>query len=167
MKRLGPDTVSLAAVKRACLVCNEFQPRPFLRLTEPTPAEVAARRATAALAAAAGDAPERGDASKPPLGEDEDGGNAAALAAAPDAGDPTVWSAAGANAAASPPFTATPPGVLGAPPDPGDAAAPPLGEAADAGDAAALGALPTAAPAAASAAAVAAAEVPDIDAQLL
>jgi len=86
--------VFLAALKRACVVCNEFQPRPFLRLTEPTTAEAAARRATAALAAAAGDAPVRGDASTPPLGEDADGGNVAALAAASDAGAPTVWSAA-------------------------------------------------------------------------
>ena len=90
----------LAAVKRACLVCNEFQPHLFLRLTEPTPAEAAARRAMASLAAAAGDAPVRSDASTPPLGQDEDGGNSAALAAAPDAKDLTVWSAAGANAAA-------------------------------------------------------------------
>ena len=90
MKRFGPDTVFLAAMKRACLVCNEFQPRPFLCLTEPTPAEAAARRATAALAAAAGDAPVRVDPSTPPHGEDEDGGNAAALADAPDTGNPTV-----------------------------------------------------------------------------
>jgi len=163
MQRLKPDKVFLAAVNRSCLVCNEFQPRPFLRLTEPTPAEAAARRATAALAAAAGDAPVRGDASTPPIGEDEDGGNAAALAAAPDARDPTVCSAAGANAAALPPFTATPPGVPGAPPDSVDAATPPLGETADAADAAALEALTAALPSAASAAAVAAAEVPDID----
>jgi len=52
----------LAAVKRACLVCNVFCPRFFLRLAKPTPAEAAARQATAALAAAAGDAPERRDA---------------------------------------------------------------------------------------------------------
>jgi len=120
--------VFLAVVKRSCLVCNEFEPRPFLRLTELTPAEGAARRATAALAAAASDAPARGDASTPPLGEDADEGNAAAFAAAPDAGDPTVRPAVGANVAASRPITAVPPGEAGAPPDPGDAAAPPLAE---------------------------------------
>jgi len=155
--------VFLAAVKRACLVCIEFQPRHFLRLTEPTPAEAAARHATAALAAGAGDALVRGDASTPPLGEDADGGNAAALAAAPDTGHPTLRSAAGASAAASPPFAATPPKVAGTLSDPRDAATPLLGETAYSGDAAALGALPAAAPAAASAAPVAAAEVPEID----
>jgi len=163
MKRPGPETEFPAAVKRACWVCNAFQPLIFLRLTERTPAEAAARRATAALAAAAGNAPARGDASTAPLGEDADGGNVAALAAVPDAGDPTVRPADGANAAASQPFTTAAPDVAGAPPDPEDVAAPPLRETADADDAAALGAPPAAAPAAASAAAVAAAEVPDID----
>jgi len=150
-------------VKRACLVCHEFKARPFLRLTEPKPAEAAARRATAALAAADGDAPARCSAMTPPQGEDADGGTSAALAAAPDAGDPTVRPTAGANAAGSPPFAAAPQGVAGAPSDPGGAAAPPLGETAYAGDAAALGALPAAAPAAVSAAEVAAEMVPDID----
>ena len=150
-------------MKRACLVCDEFQPRPFFRLTEPTPAEAAARRATAAIAAAAGDVPARGDASTPALGEDAGEGNAAAFAAAPGAGDHTVRPAAGANTAASRPCSAAPPGGAGAPQDPGDAAAPPLGETAAAGDAAALGALPAAAPAIASVAAIAAAEVPDMD----
>jgi len=162
-KRPGLETEFPATVKRACLVCDEFQPRSFFRLTEPTPAEAAARRATAAIAAAVGDVPARGNASTPPLGENAGGGNAAAFAAAPGAGDHTVRPAAGANAAASRPFSAAPLGVAGAPQDPGDAAAPPLGETAAAGDAAALGALPAAAPAIASVAAIAAAEVPDMD----
>jgi len=79
MKRLGTDTLFLAAVNRAYLICNRFQPCLFLRLTKPTPAEAGARRATAAFAAAAGDAPVRDDESTPPNGEDADGGNAAAF----------------------------------------------------------------------------------------
>jgi len=145
------------------LVCSEFKPRAFLRLTDSTPAEAAARRATAALATAAGDAPAHGDAWEPPLGKGADGSNAAALAAAPDAGDSTVRPVVDADAAASRPFTARTPGVAGAPPDPRDAAAPAHAEAAHAGDAAAPGAPPAAAAAVASAAAVAAAEVPNID----
>jgi len=43
-------------------VCREFKPRAFLRFTESTTAEAAARRAMAALATAAGDVPAHGDA---------------------------------------------------------------------------------------------------------
>jgi len=135
----------------------------LLRWTDSTPAEAAAWRATAALATAAGDAPAHGDAWEPPLGKGADGSNAAALAAAPDAGDSTVRPVVDADAAASRPFTAATPGVAGAPPDPGDAAAPAHAEDAHAGDAAAPGAPPAAAAAVASAAAVAAAEVPNTD----
>jgi len=46
----------------ACLVSSEFKPHAFLRVTDSTSAEAAARRATAALATAAGDAPAHGDA---------------------------------------------------------------------------------------------------------
>ena len=145
------------------MVCSELKPRAFLRLTDSAPAEAAARRATAALATAAGDAPAHGDAWKPPLGKGADGSNAAALAAAPDAGDSTVRPVVDADAAPSRQFTAARPGVAGAPPHPGDAAAPAHAEAAQAGDAAAPGAPPAAAAAVASAAAVAAADVPKID----
>ena len=61
------------------------------------------------------------------------------------------------------PFTATTPGVGGAPPDPGDAAASAHAEAAHAGDAAAPEAPPAGAAAVASVAALAAAEVPNTD----
>jgi len=145
------------------LVCSEFKPRAFLRLTDSTPAEAAAQRATAALATAAGDAPAHGDAWKPLVGKGADGSNAAALAAAPDAGDSTVRPVVDADAAASRPFPSATPGVAGAPPDPRDAAAPAHAEDAHAGDAAAPGAPPAAAAAVASAAAVADAEVPNID----
>jgi len=143
------------------LVCSEFNPRAFLRLTDSTPAEAAARRATAALATAAGDAPAHGDVWKPPLGKCADESIAAALASAPDAGDSTVRPVVDADAAALRPFTAAAQGVAGAPPDQRDA--PAHAEAAHAGDAAAPGAPPAAAAAVASAAAVAAAEVPNID----
>jgi len=132
-------------------------------LTDSTSAEAAARRATAALATAAGDAPTHGDAWELPLGKDADGSNVAALAAAPDAGDSTVRPVVDADAAASRLFTATTPGVAGAPPNPGDTAAPAHAEAAHAGDAAAPGAPPAAAAVVASAAAKAAAEAPNID----
>jgi len=91
----------------------------------------------------------------------------AALAAAPDAGDSTVWRMVDANAAASRPFTAVAPGTEGFPPDPGDMATPPHAEAADAGDVAVPGAPPAAAAAVASKAAVAAAEVPNSDGAVL
>ena len=120
------------------MVCSEFNRRAFLHLTH-------------------------GDAWTPPLGEGADESNAAALAAAPDAGDSTVRPVDHANATASRPFTAAAPGVEGTLPDPGDAAAPAHAEAADAGDSAAPGAPPAAAAAIASAAAVAATEVPNID----
>jgi len=145
------------------LVCSKVKPRAFLRLKDSTPAEAAARRATAALATAAGDAPAHGNPWETPLGKGADGSNAAAFAAAPDAGDSTVRLVGDADAAASRPLTAATPGVAGAPPDPGDAAAPAHAEAAHAGDAAAPGAPPAAAAAVASAAAVGAAEVPNMD----
>jgi len=143
------------------LVYSEFKPHAFLRLTDSTPGEAAAWRATAALATTAGDTPAHGDAWEPPLGKGADGINAAALAAAPDAGDSTVRPVVDADAAASRPFTPATPGVAGALPDPGDAAAPALAEDAHAGDAAAPGAPPAAAAAVTAAVAVAAAEVPN------
>jgi len=91
----------------------------------------------------------------------------AALAAAPDAGDSTVWPVVDADAAASRPFTAVAPGMEGVQPDPGDMAAPAHAEATDAGDAAAPGAPPAAAAAVASGAAVATAEVPNSDGAVL
>jgi len=147
----------------ACLVCSEFKPRAFLRLTDSTPAEAAARWATSALETAAGDAPAQGDAWRPFLRKSADGSNAAALAAAPDAGDSTVRPVVDDDSAASRPFTAATPGIAGAAPDPGDAVAPAHAEAAHAGDAAAPGALPAAAAAVASVAAEAAAGVPNIE----
>jgi len=104
-----------------------------------------------------------GVAWEPPLGKGADGCNAAALAAALDAGDSTVRPVVDADAAASRPFTAATPGVAGCPPDTGDAAAPAHAEAAHAGDAATPGVPSAAAAAVASAATVAAAEVPNID----
>jgi len=145
------------------LVCSEFKPRVFLRSTDSTPAKAAARRATAALAPAAGDAPAHGDAWKPPLRNGADGSNAAALAATPDAGDSTERPVVDADAAASRPFTAATPSVAGAPLDAEDAAAPAHAEAPHADDAAAFGAPPATAAAVASAAAEAAAEVPKKD----
>jgi len=104
-----------------------------------------------------------GDAWKRPLGQRADGSNTAALAAAPDAGDSTVRPVVDADAAASRPLTAAVPGVAGAPPHPGDAAAPAHAEAAHAGDASAPGTSPAAAAAVASTAVVAAAEGPSTD----
>ena len=101
----------------ACLDCSQFKPRAFLRSTDSTQAKAAARRETAALATAAGDAPAHGDAWKLPLGKGADGSNVAALAAAPDAWVTTVRPVVDADAAASRPFTAATPGVAGAPPE--------------------------------------------------
>jgi len=114
------------------LVCSEFKPRAFLSLTDSIPADSAARRATAALATAAGDVPTHGDACEPPLGKGADGSNAAALAAAPDAADLTVRPVFDDDAAASRAFTAATPGVAGAPQDPGETAAPTHAEGAHA-----------------------------------
>jgi len=123
----------------------------------------AARRATAARRAVVADTPARGDASRPPWGAAVAEGNAAALPAAQDAGDPTVRPAADAKESVSPPFTAEQLGAAGVPTNPRVAAAPLHGEMENACDAAALEALPAAAPTVASKAAGAAAEVPGID----